>query len=95
MMHKLGAVMVNADAGFNHRPLQPLNRRFARAIQEPLVTKCLDLFWQRIARMVFVDGVVVAIGIERRVKIDQVNAFFVHLLLHNRQAVAIVKCIHP
>ena len=93
-MHQFGAVMVNANAGFNHRLLKFLNRLFAGAVQQPLVAKGLNLFGQGIASVVLVDGVIIALGIERRVKVNQVDACFRHLL-HNRQAVAIIERIHP
>ena len=92
MRQKVSAVPVHSV--FPQQLWQRLDDAHFLVIQEPGVGVGFDLVGQGAARMVFVDAVVIALGIEWRVEIDEVDALRLHLLAHDGQAVAVVEGVH-
>ncbi|MCS1417850.1 MAG: hypothetical protein M2R46_05606 [Verrucomicrobia subdivision 3 bacterium] len=90
---KLCGVIINA--GFPHEHRQLLDGVNPLTVQRPLIAKGLDLFRQRTTGLVFIDSVVGPIRVEGRVEVNQVRAARTQFILHNSQAIVVIKLIDP
>lgn len=73
-------------AVFPHKHGHSPERALPAFIQRPQVTERLYLVRQGSARLVLVNGVVLPVGIERRVQVDEINGTRLHAL-HDSQVI--------
>ncbi|MCS1416750.1 MAG: hypothetical protein M2R46_04502 [Verrucomicrobia subdivision 3 bacterium] len=69
--------------------------QWRESAHRPLIAKGLDLFRQRTPGLVFIDSVVGPIRVEGRVEVNQVRAARTQFILHNSQAIVVIKLIAP
>ena len=61
----------------------------------PGVLERLDLCLAALALGRFEEEIVVALGIERRIQVDEINGFVRNVLAQNLEIVAVIKLVHP